>query len=108
MDTMNVLFVYPNINGFHYDNYHFGLASIVSVVRQAENNTKVLLITEKSEYSLLLNEIKSFDPQVVGFSSVSSQFHYVKEMASLAKEVSPETITVCGGVHPTIYPDALL
>jgi len=108
MNTMNVLFVYPNINGFHYDNYHFGLASIVSIVRQAEYNTKVLLITEKSEYSLLLNEIKSFDPQVVGFSSVSSQFHYVKEMVSLVKEVSPETITVCGGVHPTIYPDALL
>lgn len=105
---MNVLFVYPNINGFHYDNYHFGLASIVSVTRQAGHNAKVLLITEKSNYSLLLNEIKSFDPQVVGFSSVSSQFHHVKEMVALIKEVSPKTVVVCGGVHPTIYPDALL
>ena len=46
---MNVLFVYPNINGFHYDNYHFGLASIVSVAREAKHNVKVTIISDKSE-----------------------------------------------------------
>lgn len=105
---MNVLFVYSNINGFHYDNYHFGLASIVSVVREAKHNVKVVIVSKKSDYSHLMDEVKLFKPKVVGFSSVSSQFNKVKEIASLIKELSPSIITVCGGVHPTIHTNALL
>ena len=105
---MNVLFVYTNINGFHEDNYHFGLASVVSVTRQANYNVMVVIITRISEYSLLAEKVKSFKPKVIGFSSVSSQFCFVKEMASLVKKLSSSIITVCGGVHPTIHADALL
>ena len=105
---MNVLFVYSNINGFHYDNYHFGLASLVSVTRQAKHNVKVVIITKTSEYNSLLNEVKLFKPDLVGFSSVSSQYHFVKDMATLIKEEFSLIITVCGGVHPTICTDALL
>lgn len=105
---MKVIFVYPNINGFHYDNYHFGMASIVSVTRQAGHNVKVLVITNESHCDHLLKEVKAFKPEVVAFTSVSSQFHFVKKMVSLIKEVSPSVIAVCGGVHPTICPDALL
>ncbi len=105
---MNILFVYPNINGLHYDNYHFGLASIVSVTREAKHNVKVIIVSNKREYSLLLDEVKSFKPEVIGFSSVSSQFNHVKEIASLVKELIPSVIMVCGGVHPTIHTNALL
>ena len=105
---MRVLFVYPNINGFHYDNYHHGLASIVSVTRQANHDVEVIIITNKEQYSELLEVVRSFKPQIVGFTSVSSQFHFIKEMSSLIKNAFSSTFTVCGGVHPTIFPDALL
>ena len=105
---MNVLFIYPNINGFHYDNYHFGLASIVSVTRKEKHNAKVIIVSNKREYNSLLDEIKSFKPEVIGFSSVSSQFNYVKEIASLIKELLPSVVQVCGGVHPTINTNAIL
>ena len=105
---MNVLFVYPNINGFHYDNYHFGLASLVSITRREKHNVKVVIISEKSEYNHLLDEVESFKPVVIGFSSVSSQFNYVKGMAALIKELFPSITIICGGVHPTINADALL
>ena len=78
---MNVLFVYTNINGYHYDNYHFGLASVVSVIRQEKHKVMVVIITRKSEYSLLVEKVKSFRPKVTGFSSVSSQFCYVKKIS---------------------------
>ena len=105
---MNVLFVYPNINGFHYDNYHFGLASLVSVTRKEKHNVKVVIVSEINEYNYLLDEVKSFKPVVIGFSSVSSQFNYVKEMAALIKKLFPSITIICGGVHPTINTDALL
>jgi radical SAM superfamily enzyme YgiQ (UPF0313 family) len=105
---MKVLCVYPNINGFHDDSYHFGLASIVSVVRDAGHEVRVMAVTKTEQYDEFVEEVDSFGPAVIGFSSVSSQFGFVRDMAFLVKKTSPSILTVCGGVHPTIYPDALL
>lgn len=105
---MNVVLVYPNINGFHEDNYHFGLASIVSVCREAGHHVKVKIIASTDDYDDLLTEVTEFNPRVVGFSTVSSQYNFVKTMAAQVKKTAPDVITVCGGVHPTIAPQALL
>ena len=101
---MNVLFVFTNINGTNDECYSFGLASIISMTRASGFNPKVTYIKKKSEYPRILNEIASFKPQVVGFSSVSSQFSFINEIATIIKENAPHVLTVCGGVHPTINP----
>ena len=105
---MNIVFIYPNINGFHEDCYSMGLASIVSIARMNGHRTKVAIVWKRDEYSSVLDDIGRFDAQVVGFSSVSSQFNFVKEMASLIKKRFPNIITVSGGVHTTINPDCIL
>ncbi len=105
---MNLLFVYTNVNGFHEDIYSFGLASIVSVAREAGHTTRILIVRNKDEYSGVLGEVASFRPRVVGFTAVSSQFAFVKELAAAIKSQFPDVITVCGGVHPTINPECLL
>lgn len=105
---MKVLLIYTNINGFHEDCYSLGLASIVSVARRSGHETSVLIVRTKGEYSEVLAEIAKFKPEVVGFSSVSSQFSFIKEIALLVKKRFPNIITVCGGVHPTINPDCIL
>jgi len=105
---MNVLLVYPNINGFHEDNYHFGVASLVSVCREAGHNVKATIVGSIDDYEVLVEEVKEFEPSVVGFSSVSSQFNFVKAMAARVKAQAPDVLTLCGGVHPTLAPDALL
>jgi len=105
---MNVLFIYTNIKGFHEDTYSFGLASIVSIAKENNYNTKVILVKTQDEYQNVLDEIPLFKPDLVAFTSVSSQFIYVKELASLIKSRFPSIITVCGGIHPTLFPDCLL
>ena len=104
---MKILFIYTNINGSHEDCYSLGLASIVSVTKINGHCTKVIVIRSKEDYSGILNEVSRFKPQIVGFSSVSSQFNFVKEIAKLIKEKYPDILTVCGGVHPTINPDCI-
>mgnify|MGYP001319776827 CR=1 FL=1 len=47
-DPLNVLFVYTNIDGFHLDNYHFGLATLVSITKNLGHNCKVELLGKKS------------------------------------------------------------
>src|SRR3989338_2537116 len=105
---MNVLLVFPNINGCHEDIYHFGLASIVSATRRQGHAVRTFIVSAEEEIARLLEEINAFKPKVIGFTSVSSQFGYVKRISSLIKGRFPESIIVCGGVHPTIYADALL
>ncbi|MFA6609422.1 MAG: radical SAM protein, partial [Candidatus Omnitrophota bacterium] len=105
---MRALFVYTNIKGFHDDCFAFGLASIVSIARKNGHEAKVTIVRKKEEYSRVLDDIKEFNPKLVGFTAVSSQFGAVKDIASNIKDMSPGIITICGGVHPTINPQCLL
>ncbi|MBF0216001.1 MAG: radical SAM protein [Candidatus Omnitrophica bacterium] len=105
---MRCLFVYPNINGYHVDCYSFGLASIVSVARESGSELKVLVVRSKDDYSEFAREVSEFKPRLVGFSSVSSQFSFVKEMAGIVRSIDKEILNICGGVHPTLYPECVI
>ncbi|MDD5617697.1 MAG: radical SAM protein [Candidatus Omnitrophica bacterium] len=105
---MKVLFIYPNINGFHEDCYSLGLASIVSVTRLNGHQASVIIVRREEEFNKILERVAEFKPKVVGFSSVSSQFNFITKIASLIKARFPDVITVCGGVHPTINPQCIM
>ncbi|SVC73425.1 uncharacterized protein METZ01_LOCUS326279, partial [marine metagenome] len=108
LEPLKVLLVYTNIDGFHFDNYHFGLATLVSVTKNLGHNTKVEILTKRKHYANYEKTINEFQPDIVGFSSVSSQFLFVKDLAKIAKDLLPNVITIAGGVHPTLSPDSLL
>ena len=105
---MKILFIYPNINGFHRDTYSFGLASIISITKKNGHIPKVIIVRTKKEYQKVFEEIATFKPQVIGFSSVSSQFSFVREIVAEIKKEFPNVVTVCGGIHPTINPQCIL
>ena len=105
---MKILFVYTNINGFHEDGYADGIAIMMAVTKKAGHDIRYLRIFEKRDYSLLDETVKEFMPDVVGFTSVSSQFHVVTDLADIIKKISPKAVNVCGGVHPTLYPQCVL
>lgn len=105
---MKVLFVYTNINGFHENCYSPGLAYIVSSTRNSGHNAKVIIVRSKSDYKLVVDEVITFIPQVIGFTAVASQFGAVKELARLVKDNVENVIAVCGGIHPTTHPECIL
>ncbi len=104
---MKVLFVYTNINGLHADSFADGISMIMSVTKKAGHNIKQVQIFEKSEYSSFKRDLNEYKPDVVGFTSVSSQFSFVAELSEIVKEVFPKVKTVCGGIHPTLYPECV-
>ncbi len=108
LSRLNVLFIFPNINGTYEESYSFGLAAIVSITKESGYNPKVVYVNTRSGYQDVLSEISAFKPHVIGFSSVSSQFHFVTELAEIIKKDYPHIITVCGGVHSTINPACIL
>lgn len=104
---MKVLFVYTNINGLHADSFADGISMIMAVTKEAGHNIRQVQIFEKSEYEMFKEELKSFKPEVIGFTAVSSQFSFVAELSEIAKQIDPKVITVCGGIHPTLYPECV-
>lgn len=108
MSDLNVLFVYTNINGTHEETYSFGLASIVSYTKKNGYFAKVIIVKNRDDYNTLFQTLTEFKPRVVAFTSVSSQFVFVSELASDIKKLDSGIITVCGGVHTTIFPECLL
>jgi radical SAM superfamily enzyme YgiQ (UPF0313 family) len=109
MQNEKIFFIYTNINGCHTENtVSFGLASIVSIAKRKGWTPNVFMALKNEDYIKILETIKIFSPKVVAFTSVSSQFHFVKEISELIKQQNPEIITVCGGVHTTVNPECIL
>lgn len=105
---MKLLFIYPNVDGNHADNYAFGLATIVSVSRKLGHECKVEVVTKRAMFDEVIKRFDEFEPDLVGFTSVSSQFCNVKELAGRMKSRRDSLITVCGGVHPTLWPESII
>ena len=51
------------------------------------------------DLDLQVRVILNYSPQIVGFSATTSSFPDAADLAKKIKEQSPDTITVCGGVH---------
>ena len=102
-----VLFVYTNVNGFHEDVYAFGLANIMSVTIEAGHDVRAVIVHTVDEYQKFYDLYQEFQPEVVGYTTVSSQYAYVLDLAEEVKRRNPNVINVCGGVHPTIYPQCI-
>lgn len=85
---MKVLFCYTNINGFHGDSFGFGLAHIMSVTRDAGHEIKLVSILDQEGYQEFIDTFNDFKPQVVGFTTVSSQWSFAVEIAEIAKKLT--------------------
>lgn len=105
---MKVLFVYTSIGVAHEDSYAFGFATLVSMAKRAGYVASVKIIDTLEQAKDLMQFIELNQPRVVAFTSVSSQFHYVKMISAQIKYQNPSIITVCGGVHTTIFPESVM
>ena len=51
-----------------------------------------------------LGKVRTFAPQIVGFTGYSSQSALVKTLSGLVKQHDPAIVTIVGGTHATIIP----
>ena len=105
---MRVLLAITNTNGFHEVPYSFGLSSIAASAQAEGHKVEVIGVGGEEEYPRILEKIESFDPTVVGFSAVTSQFGPVTDIAALVRKQGVDRIIVCGGIHTTLNPGDLV
>ena len=104
---MNVLFVYFDFMIGAGGKYYEGLASISAVLKQRGHKTRLMHITRRIDCAEFLRkyELEYADAGVVAFSATSHVFPYVAEFAGELKQRHPQLRTICGGAHPTLFPE---
>jgi anaerobic magnesium-protoporphyrin IX monomethyl ester cyclase len=97
---MKILFIFPNTNS--QTGFHYGISHMSAVLKQAGHAVELWQLCEdvaplpsKEEF---VYRIKQISPDVIGFSVVTNQWLYARELAAWAKKATPATL-VCGGVH---------
>jgi len=56
----------------------------------------------------ILEEIKNFNPDILGVSFTTQAANGAYKIINRIKKISPETLIVCGGPHPTTLPEEVL
>jgi anaerobic magnesium-protoporphyrin IX monomethyl ester cyclase len=102
--------VYSDISGlerYGSRKYYSGLGSISAVLRAAGHETQLLYLDQELSPDEFLARVEAASPGLVGFSATTHQYPYVKEYASCLKSSRPGLLLLCGGIHPTLAPEAV-
>ena len=102
-----------------YDSYGINLLS--AILKKEGHESRVFLVPDLIENTTItMNWLKafkpafyvsdedyvdyvlSFNPQVVGFSIVTSYWNRSSKLAQIFKRKNPEVITIAGGPHTTV------
>jgi radical SAM superfamily enzyme YgiQ (UPF0313 family) len=85
--------------------FYVGIASLSAVLRGDGHETSLIHIARPISKSDFIDRVKKENPELIGLSSTSPMFPFVKKFASWLVEAKMEVLTICGGIHPTIAPE---
>lgn len=112
---MKVLFVYSVDNAKQYgrplrswSDMQHGISYISSVLKADGHQCSLAVLGSNlpdKSLRVLEKAIEEFDPQLICFTSVCSQYLFMDRAAALTKARWPHRYLVAGGVHPTLQPE---
>ena len=79
-----------------------GILTIAAHLLSEGHPVKLLDLSAMNSASAVIDFtsiVTEFSPQLIGFTTVTSSFHNAYHLATVAKELSPDSLTVFGGVH---------
>lgn len=103
---MKIFLIYLVINSPQNTGYNYGLGYIASVLKNSGHKVDYIALNGEEDLPSFYEKIKCDKPGLIGFSSTTSQYSYLKDIVNKIRELSGAFI-VCGGVHPTLEPDCI-
>ncbi len=89
-----------------------GILYMVSILRQNFPGQIEIKIIDQKLYNLsfdeVRNQIKEFNPDLVGFSCLSSEAEEMAKVSKIVKEINPNCLTILGGPHASVFYDHAL
>jgi radical SAM superfamily enzyme YgiQ (UPF0313 family) len=111
---MNVLFVHTEQDPYSpekpleiLERVQFGISYISSVLKEKGHHTRLAVLCEET-VDTIDDHIRDFDPGIVCFTSVFTEYHIILKVAARVKKHYPERFTLLGGPHATLKPDECL
>jgi len=81
---------------------NLGLASLAAALPEHEVRILDLHKVFKRVSSRLMQEVQEFQPDIIGFSSMSYQFSTARKLAKILKDYNPNIPIVLGGYHASM------
>ena len=104
---MKILFVYTDIDvKGGAQSFQFGIAVLSAFLKQHGHQIDLHYMYPKYRPRKMIEKIEDFRPKLIGFSSTTPQFKYIKKILDdvpLGKDI----FTICGGSHATMEPESL-
>jgi len=103
------LFVYPDI-GTSTANFSPAIQLLSAILKDKGLDVSLVHINDAfvpDDNDAILASIKSYNPDVIGFTATSFQYPRANEIAGFIQREYPGRLVILGGVHATIKPDDL-
>src|SRR5262245_39963575 len=84
---------------------NLGLGSIAAQVPEHEVRILDLVLRPKGVRARVLEEVRSFGPDLVGYSAMSFQYATARALARAVRAAAPGVMHVLGGYHATVLAD---
>jgi radical SAM superfamily enzyme YgiQ (UPF0313 family) len=104
---MRVQFIWFNINCTPKMNIGVGL--LTRELIEAGHEVSVIHLNEdvglSFEPDTIIEKIITFNPSLVAMSFGRNHLKYAEELIPFVKQALPEVPILCGGIHPTLFPE---
>jgi radical SAM superfamily enzyme YgiQ (UPF0313 family) len=111
---VRVLFVYSLRDGLtrrhplaSLGDIHIGISYVSAYLKARQHSTRLVVLGSEMESrsrASLEAAVSEFDPQLVAFTAVSTQFPFISTAARRLKQRWPNKFLVLGGVHASLRP----
>lgn len=86
---------------------HFGISYISALLKEHAHKTKLVILSKvfgTQNRNIIDKVARDFDPDLVCFTAVSSEYKFISEIAKGLKGTNKRIFTLIGGVHVSLNP----
>ncbi|MCP4604251.1 MAG: B12-binding domain-containing radical SAM protein [Proteobacteria bacterium] len=115
---MKVLFVYSTDDAQSHayplrspEFIHMGISYISAFLKTSGHDTKLVVLGSelgKKGVNTLTNEVQRFNPGLICFTAVWSQYHFIVKIAEHIKRKFPSIYAIIGGPHTSLSPEEVI
>jgi radical SAM superfamily enzyme YgiQ (UPF0313 family) len=114
-ENMKILFIfslqdYQIINKplQNQEQIQFGVSYISSLLKANGFETDLMVLTRETRKQSIMKFIKQYNPKMICFTSVATEYKFISGVAKLIKREFPEIFLLIGGPHASLNPETIL
>jgi len=106
---MKVLFVESRLGSANWGlNFNVGIASMTGILNKYGHEADIFVVFTTQDILKLIQLIKNYEPDIIGFSFTESTFPGVKKISKKIKSKFPNLYIIGGGVYCIFAPQEII